>query len=89
METDIWAMRLRDITLRYRLPKSFTSRIAKNMGLDVFFTATDLVMFTNYTGLDPESNSNTPALGGIGGYGIDYGNMGKPKGFNFGISLKL
>lgn len=89
VEKDIWAMRLRDITLRYRLPKSFTSRIAKNMGLDVFFTATDLVMFTNYTGLDPESNSNTPALGGIGGYGIDYGNMGKPKGFNFGISLKL
>src|SRR5690606_18704517 len=27
VEKDIWAMRLRDITLRYRLPKSFTSRI--------------------------------------------------------------
>lgn len=89
VEKDIYTMRLRDITLRYRLPKSITSRIGSNVGLDVFFTATDLVMFTNYTGLDPESNANTPGLGGIGGYGIDYGNMGKPKGYNFGISLKL
>lgn len=89
VEKDIWTMRLRDITLRYKLPKSLTARIGANVGMDVFFTATDMIMFTNYTGLDPESNSNTPALGGIGGYGIDYGNMGKPKGYNFGISLKL
>jgi len=55
----------------------------------VFFTATDVFLFTNYTGLDPESNMNTPGLGGIGGYGIDFGNMAKPKGFNFGLTLKL
>jgi hypothetical protein len=89
VEKDIWTMRLRDVTLRYKLPQSWTSRIGRNVGLDIFFTATDLVMFTNYTGLDPESNSNTPGIGGIGGYGIDYGNMGRPKGYNFGLSLKL
>lgn len=89
IEKDIWTMRLRDITFRYKLPKHVTQFMGSKSGLEVFFTATDLVMFTNYTGLDPESNSNTPSLGGIGGYGIDYGNMGKPKGYNFGLTLKL
>jgi len=89
IEKDIWTMRLRDVTLRYRLPKSVMGRFGTSSSLEVFFTATDLFMFTNYTGLDPESNSNTPGIGGIGGYGIDYGNMGKPKGYNFGLSLKL
>ena len=52
-------------------------------------TLTDVLLFTNYSGMDPESNSNNPSLGGIGGFGIDYGNMGRPLAVNFGLRLKL
>lgn len=89
IEADIWTFRLRDITLAYEIPKSFTSRIGKNTTLSVFCTATDIVLFTNYTGLDPETNSNNASIGGVGGFGVDGGNMGKPRGYNFGVRLKL
>lgn len=89
VERNVYTFRLRDVTLSYKLPKTATRFLGQKSSLSVFFTATDLLMFTNYTGLDPESNLNTPGLGGIGGYGIDFGNMGKPKGYNFGLSLKL
>ncbi len=89
IEKNIYAFRLRDVTLRYALPKHLTQRISPQTALSVFFTATDLFLFSNYTGLDPESNSNTAGLGGIGGYGIDYGNMAKPRGFNFGLNLRF
>lgn len=89
LEKDIWTFRLRDITLAYDLPKSLTSRIGKNTSLSVFCTAVDVILFTNYTGLDPETNSNNASLGGVGGFGIDGGNMGKPRAYNFGLRLKL
>jgi outer membrane receptor protein involved in Fe transport len=89
VERDIYTMRLRDITLSYRLPKRLTRFLGERSSLKAFFTATDLIMFTNYTGLDPESNSNTTGIGGIGGYGIDFGNMARPKGFNVGVNLQL
>ncbi len=89
LEKDIWTFRLRDITLAYDIPKSLTSRIGKNTSLSVFCTAVDVFLFTNYTGLDPETNSNNASLGGVGGFGIDGGNMGKPRAYNFGVRLKL
>lgn len=89
VERNIYTMRLRDITLSYRLPKRLTRFLGERSSLKAFFTATDLIMFTNYTGLDPESNSNTTGIGGIGGYGIDFGNMARPKGFNVGVNLQL
>ena len=89
VEKDIWTIRLRDITLNYNLPKNVVKRIGSRTEMSVFCTLTDLVLLTNYSGLDPESNSNTPGLGGIGGYGIDYGNMARPIGMNFGLRLKL
>jgi ferric enterobactin receptor len=89
IERDIWTFRLRDITLAYEMPKSLTSRLGKNTALSVFCTATDVLLFTNYTGLDPETNSNNASIGGVGGFGVDGGNMGKPRGYNFGVRLKL
>jgi ferric enterobactin receptor len=89
IEHNIKALRLRDVTLRYNFPQSTLSRIGFIKGLGVFFTATDLLLFTNYSGTDPESNGTNAASGGIGGYGIDYGNVGKPIAFNVGLNVKL
>jgi hypothetical protein len=73
--------RLKFVTLNYALPE----RLMKNAS--VFLTATDLLLFTNYTGLDPIVNGNTAAVGGSGAAGIDYGNFPVPRGINFGIKL--
>ena len=80
---------MRDVTLSYTFPQTILSGTKFIRSLSTFVTVTDAVLITNYSGTDPESNANTPGLGGIGGFGIDYGNMGKPIGVNLGLRIKL
>jgi TonB-linked SusC/RagA family outer membrane protein len=89
VEHNIKTLRLRDITLTYNLPKSFVSRLGFLQSAGIFVTITDAVLLTNYSGMDPESNSNNAGIGGVGGYGIDYGNVGKPIGYNLGLRVRL
>lgn len=89
VEHDINALRLSDITLSYYFPKKSIERIKWLKDLSLFITATDVFLVTNYSGIDPDSNGTTPATGGLGGYGIDIGNMGRPIGVNFGMRVKL
>jgi hypothetical protein len=53
----------------------------------LFVTGTDLFILTNYSGVDPSANGNTPATGGVGGFAIDLGNTPTPIGVNFGIRV--
>ena len=89
VERDINALRVRDITLSYTFPKSFwtNSRVVKDLNL--FVTATDVLLITNYSGIDPDSNGNTAGVAGAGGMGLDFGNMGRPLGVNIGLRVKL
>jgi len=89
VERNIKTLRLRDVTLGYDFSPSLVKRIGFIQSLGAFITVTDAVLFTNYSGGDPESNANTPGTGGIGGYGMDYGNTGKPIGVNIGFRVKL
>jgi ferric enterobactin receptor len=89
IEHNIKALRLRDVTFNYDFPPKLLSRTGFIKNLGVFFTVTDAVLFTNYSGTDPESNATNASSGGIGGYGLDYGNVGKPIGFNLGLRVKL
>ena len=83
IEKNINWVRLKDVTVRYQLPgKWLAARDAS-----VFITGTDLWIKTNYTGLDPISNSNTAATTGSSGVGIDYGNFATPKGLAFGLKV--
>ena len=79
IEKDINWVRLRDVTVSYMLPERILPRAS------VFVTGTDLLLFTNYSGLDPIVNGNTAAVGGSGATGIDYGNFPIPRGLNFGL----
>ncbi|MGI9182042.1 MAG: SusC/RagA family TonB-linked outer membrane protein [Longimicrobiaceae bacterium] len=79
IERDIDWLRLRDVTLNFLLPERRFGRTS------VFVTGTDLLLFTNYSGLDPIVNGNTAAVGGSGAVGIDFGNFPTPRGINFGI----
>jgi TonB-linked SusC/RagA family outer membrane protein len=81
IEKNINWLRLRDITLSVPVPQA----LMKNASF--FVTGTDLLLFTNYTGLDPIVNGNTAAVGGSGATGIDYGNFPIPRGLNFGFKL--
>jgi TonB-linked SusC/RagA family outer membrane protein len=83
IEKNINWLRLRDVTLSYAL----SPRIARNAS--VFLTATDVFLWTNYTGLDPIANGNDAAVGGSGGVGIDYGDFPIPRGINFGSKLSF
>jgi TonB-linked SusC/RagA family outer membrane protein len=83
IEKDINWLRLRDVTLRYALPSGFLN----TRSMSVFFTATDLYLLTNYSGLDPIVNGNTAAIGGSGALGVDFGNFPMPRGFNFGVRM--
>jgi hypothetical protein len=83
IEKDINWLRMRDVTLTYMLPQGFLT--SKNAS--VYVTATELFLFTNYTGLDPIVNGNTAATGGSGGVGIDFGNFPMPRTFNFGVKV--
>ncbi len=83
IEKDIDWFRLRDVTVNYELPERVFRRAS------VFLTATDLLLITNYSGLDPIVNGNTAAVGGSGAAGIDWGNFPIPRGINFGVKVGL
>ncbi len=78
-------LRLRDLTLAYRMPESFTKKINGLKGLSFFVTGNDLVLFTNYAGVDPAVNGNNPGTGGVGSYGMDFGSPATPKSLSLGL----
>ncbi len=88
-ERDINTLRLRDVTLSYDLPSSIAAKTKFLSSMGLYVTFTDLFLLTNYSGTDPDVNGNTPSTGGAGGYGIDYGSMGRPLGVNIGLRIKL
>ena len=90
IERDISWLRMRDITLNYKVPEKLIKRqrIFKSAGL--FCTVTDAFMLTNYTGADPAVNGNNASTrGGIGGIGMDTGNLATPLGFNVGLNIQF
>jgi TonB-linked SusC/RagA family outer membrane protein len=83
IEQDINWLRLRDITVNYQLPQ----RVLPNAS--VFLTATDLFLWTNYSGLDPIGSATSVATGGSGSAGIDYGGFPIPRGIAFGTKVRF
>jgi TonB-linked SusC/RagA family outer membrane protein len=85
VEHNVNWLRLRDITLSYTFRDNALRYLKAFKSLSVFFTGTDLVLFTNYRGADPSSNGNTAASLGVGAFGFDYGNLPTPISLNFGL----
>lgn len=89
VEHDVNWLRLRDITLRYTLGGSLLRRLKVFSNADVFFTATDVVIITNYSGVDPTAAGNSAATRGAGSFGIDFGSLPTPRGYNFGLRVQF
>jgi hypothetical protein len=89
IEKDVNWMRLRDVTLSYNVPSKWLKARKLFKSANIGFTATDLFLFTNYTGGDPGVNGTTTATGGSGSSGIDYGNLPVSKTYNFNVRISL
>lgn len=86
IEKDVNWLRMRDITLSYRLPSDILNKTAiKSLSLNI--TMTDAFMITNYTGADPAVNGLNASAGGAGGVGFDFGTVSTPRGLNMGVKL--
>jgi hypothetical protein len=88
-EEDVHYLRLSEVRLSYNVPSSWLKRATKNFvsSASVWVKGTDLFTITNYSGIDPVGNSNSAALGGSGGIGIDYWGIPNPRGYSFGVNL--
>lgn len=75
-------VRLRELTLSYRLNKKVVDKTFLNSA-EVFFTGRNLWLSTPYTGVDPE----TSLIGADNGQGLDYFNMPGTKSYTFGLRL--
>ncbi|RMG59564.1 MAG: SusC/RagA family TonB-linked outer membrane protein [Bacteroidetes bacterium] len=75
-------VRLREVTLSYSLPKSVVSKL--NMGdITLAFNGRNLLLFTQYPGIDPETN----LTGASNGFGLDYFNM--PNTRSYGGTIRI
>ncbi len=78
--------RLRYVTLSYRLPSTLLEK-ANIKGLEFYATGRNLLLITDYSGVDPEVSSGGAGVAGTGSMGMD--NLGVPatRGLDLGLRL--
>jgi len=75
-------LRLKNVSLSYDIPKSSIKNV---LGVKVFVSATNLLTFTGYSGIDPEANSDAGDLR----QGIDFGSYPNAKTITGGVTLSF
>lgn len=78
-------VRLQNATFGYNLPSGTIPNISN---IRLFITGQNLLLFTNYSGLDPEVDTDK-AIDGIPSAGIDYTSYPRARTFTFGLSVTL
>lgn len=85
-------IRLKALTLGYNLPQSLLSKL-KMSRLLVYFTAENLLTFTNYSGFDPEvsafSSNSQSSKNQNTAPGVDYGTYPQSRDFILGINISF
>jgi TonB-linked SusC/RagA family outer membrane protein len=89
IERDINVYRLRDITFSYSFPQSMFGNKKYIKGLDLNLTGNNLLMFTNYTGADPDVNGLNASARGSGASGFDYFSVPAPIVVAFGLKARF
>lgn len=87
LQKDVNWIRLKDVTFSYVFPREIFTDSKVFKSLNIFVTGTDLLLITNYKGVDPSVNGLSAAAGGLGGTGIDFGSVGLPRGLNLGVKV--
>jgi TonB-linked SusC/RagA family outer membrane protein len=89
VEKNINWLRIKDVRLSYNLPQGLLKRVKSLKNASVFVAGTDLYMWTNYSGADPNVNGVTPGTGGAGAGGFDFGTLAAPRVLSFGLTIGL
>lgn len=78
--------RLRNITLTYSLSPGVLAKIKVIEEANFYFTANNLLLFTPYEGIDPETSLTGAANNA---QGLDYFNMPNTRAFTVGVRVRL
>lgn len=80
--------RLRYVSLSYNVPAKVLNRL-KIKGLSFTATGRNLILITDYSGVDPEVSGSGAGVGGSGSFGFD--NLGVPatRGVDLGLRLSF
>jgi TonB-linked SusC/RagA family outer membrane protein len=87
IEKGINWVRIKDIRLSYMVPPAFLKSLRVVKAVSMYVNATDLWMWTNYSGMDPNVNGLNPGSFGSGGAGFDYGVLPTSRAFNVGLNV--
>jgi hypothetical protein len=83
-------LRLKNVSLAYTLPRTRLKNVAD---VRIFVSGTNLLTFTDYKGIDPESNSNAVSgltwdnIGTDAQMGLDYGSYPNSKTYTIGFNV--
>lgn len=86
---DVNWLRLRSVSLAYSLPGSVLARMPYVKGATVTATGTNLLLLTNYSGMDPETSAAGAGVIGSGSVGIDYAGVPATAGFAVGLNVRF
>jgi TonB-linked SusC/RagA family outer membrane protein len=87
IEDGSW-VRLRYITLNYDLPKSVLDRLRLSTA-SINLTGKNLLLITDYSGVDPEVDSGGAGVRGTGSTGIDYAGIPSTRGVSLGLNISF
>lgn len=82
-------MRLRSLSLTYNLPKNLFTRLKWVKDASLSLNGNNLLLFTNYTGMDPETSAAGAGVIGSGSVGIDYGGIPSTSGLGVSLNVKF
>ncbi len=80
-------LRLRSVSLSYNVPVALLRKTKVIKGLTATVTGTNLFLWTNYKGLDPETSAAGSGVVGSSSVGIDYCSVPSTAGMSFGLNL--
>ena len=79
--------RLKNLQIGYRIPAAIVQRYGLT-AVRIYFSGTNLLTFTQYSGMDPEMTvSDNARADGNRGDGIDWGTFPAAKSYNFGVNI--
>lgn len=82
-------LRLRSVSLSYNFPQAWLSRTKWIRDVSLTASGTNLLLFTNYSGMDPEISAAGAGVIGSGSVGVDYGGVPATSGVAFGLNVKF
>lgn len=85
VEDGSW-VRLRYVSLNYKAPSSLFKKL-RLQNLQFTLTGRNLLLFTDYSGVDPEVSGSGAGVGGSGSFGFD--NLGVPATRGIDLGLKF